>query len=223
MTRPSLVLVHSPVLGPTSVQPMARALSGLGWICLVPALNDAPSVAGHITAAAAAVPDGSVLVAHSGAGAFVPAIAAHAEGRVAGAVFVDARLPDRGGVTALAEPSMIHFLAGLARDGIVPPWSQWWGDGAFEAMVPDAALAAGMRSEMRSLPLDFFRSEVAVPPGWPDTPCAYLQLSPAYDAEAADARARGWSVAERAGTHLDPATRPVPTAAALDALLERLP
>ena len=223
MNRPSLVLVHSPVLGPTSVQSTARALSGLGWICLVPSLTDTPDVGGHVTAAAAAVPDGAVLVAHSGAGPLVPAIAAHADRRVAGAVFVDARLPARRGSTALAEPAMLDFLAGLAVDGTVPPWSQWWGEGAFEASVPDAELAARMRSEMRSLPFDFFRSTVPVPPGWPDTPCAYLRLSPAYDDEAAEARARGWSAARLHGTHLDVATRPATVATALDALLAELP
>jgi hypothetical protein len=223
VTRPSLVLVHSPVLGPASVQSTARALSGLGWICLVPSLTDAADIGQHITAAAATVPDGSVLVAHSGAGPLVPAIAAHAGRRVAGSVFVDARLPATHGSTALAEPTMIEFLSGIAVDGTVPPWSTWWGEGAFDAMVPDAALAAGMRSEMRSLPLDFFRSEIPVPPGWPDSPCAYLQLSPAYGAEAAEAGGRGWSVARRDGTHLDVATQPGATAAALHDLLAQLP
>ncbi len=225
MTRPSLVLVHSPVLGPTSVQGTARALSGLGWICLVPSMTEADSVAAHVAAAAAGVPDGAVLVAHSGAGPLVPAIAAaaaHLERRVAGAVFVDARLPARTGATAIAEPAMLEFLGDRAVDGLVPPWFQWWGDETFAALVSDPALADGLQAEMRRLPLGFFRAEVQVPPGWPTHPCGYLQLSPTYDVEFAEARARGWTCARRDGTHLDVATRPEPTAAEVDRILEQM-
>jgi hypothetical protein len=223
VTRPSLVLVHSPVLGPASVQPTARALSGLGWICIVPSLTDAACVDEHVAAAAAGVADGSVVIAHSGAGPLVPAIATAARGRVAGSVFIDARLPDIAGSTPMAEPEMLEFLESLAVDGVVPRWSQWWGEETFAALAPQRSTADGMRTEMRRLPLEFFRSEVPVPPGWPDTPCAYLQLSATYDGEATEARARGWTVARVDGTHLDIATRPAETAAALDRLLEQLP
>lgn len=223
MTRPSLVLVHSPVLGPASVQSTARALSGLGWICVVPSLTEAGSVDEHVAAAAAGVADGSVLIAHSGAGPLVPAIATTARGRVAGSVFLDARLPNRAGSTPMAEPEMLEFLEALAVDGVVPPWSQWWGEETFAVLAPRISEADGIRTEMRRLPLDFFRSEVPVPQGWPDTPCAYLQLSAAYDAEATEARARGWTVAGLDGTHLDIATRPGETASAIDRLLEQLP
>ena len=97
-----------------------------------------------------------------------------------------------------------------------------WGDAVFGALVSDPALAEALRAEMRSLPFEFFRSKVPVPPAWPTHPCAYLQLSAAYDADAAEARRRGWSVARRDGSHLDPATRPEPTAVALDRLLEQM-
>jgi len=225
VTRPSLVFVHSPVLGPTSVQGWARASSALGWICVVPSMTEADSVTGHVAVAAAGVPDGAVLVAHSGAGALVPGIAAVAalsDRRVTGAVFVDARIPARTGATAIAEPAMLEFLGDRAVDGLVPPWSQWWGDETFAALVPDPALAAGLRAEMRHLPLDFFRAQVPVPPDWPARPCGYLQLSPAYDAEFTEARARGWTCARRDGTHLDVATRPESTAVALDRILEQM-
>jgi hypothetical protein len=223
LTRPSLVLVHSPVLGPASVQATARALSGLGWICIVPSLSGAGSVDEHVAAAAAGVADGSVLIAHSGAGPLVPAIAAATQGRVAGAVFLDARLPNVEGSTPMAEPEMLQFLESIAVDGVVPRWSQWWGDEAVAVPTPQSATAEGMQTEMRRLPLAFFRSEVPVPAGWPDTPCAYLQMSSAYAAAATEARGRGWTVDRVDGSHLDVATRPTETAAALDRLLEQLP
>jgi hypothetical protein len=224
--RPSLVLVHSPVLGPGSMQATARALSARGWICVVPSLTEAGSVSEHVEAAAAGVPDGSVLVAHSGAGPLVPAIAAVSadEGRVvAGSVFVDARLPAQEGSTPMAEPAMVELLTALAVDGTVPLWSDWWGAEAFDTLVPEPAVADGMRAEMRALPLSFFRSEVPVPPGWPDTPCAYLRLSAAYDTEAAEAAARGWPVVRHEGAHLDVARRPDDTAVVLDSILAQLP
>ncbi len=107
----------------------------------------------------------------------------------------------------MAEPEMLEFLESLAVDGVVPRWSQWWGEEAFAALAPQPSTADGMRTEMRRLPLAFFRSEVAVPVGWPDTPCAYLRLSPAYDGDAEEARARGWTVGARrrfAPRHRDP-------------------
>jgi hypothetical protein len=218
----SIVLVHSPVLGPSSWQATGRALSGLGWICLVPSLLDASSVEQHVETAAAAVPEDSVLVVHSGAGTFAPAIAAASGDRIAGTVFVDARLPVTSGPNPIAEPMMLELLEQIAVDGAVPPWPGWWGEVVFDDLVPDRATADQLRAEMRALPLEFFRTDVPVPPDWPGTPSGYLRLSAAYDAEAADAEARGWTVVRADGTHVDIANSPDATAAAIDQLIGSL-
>jgi pimeloyl-ACP methyl ester carboxylesterase len=222
VTGPPVVLVHSPVLGPASWEPTARALSGRGWICLVPSLLEATSVAEHVALAASAVPDGAVLVAHSGAGALLPAVG-EAAGRSIGAwVFVDAGMPPSEGPVPVTEPAMVDRLAGLARAGAVPPWSQWWGADVFADLVADADVRAVLASEMRTLPLDFFRTTVDVPAGWSEGGCAYLRLSHAYDREALEAERRGWVVERVDGSHLDVAVRPEVTAVALDGLLTRV-
>jgi hypothetical protein len=62
---------------------------------------------------------------------------------------------------------------------------------------------------LHSQPLSFFLEPIPVPAGWPDAPCGYLRLSPAYDGPANRARAAGWPVREIDGNHfqmlIDPA------------------
>jgi hypothetical protein len=86
-------------------------------------------------------------------------------------------------------------------------------------LVPDDRLRASLEDEMPRLPLSYFDASVPVPDGWNARPCAYLLLSgEAYGESAADARARGWPVAEIPGVqHLAMATEPIPVT---DALLE---
>jgi hypothetical protein len=86
-------------------------------------------------------------------------------------------------------------------------------------LVPDDRLRASLEDEMPRLPLSYFDASVPVPDGWNARPCAYLLLSgEAYGESAADARARGWPVAEIPGVqHLAMATKPIPVT---DALLE---
>jgi hypothetical protein len=48
-----------------------------------------------------------------------------------------------------------------------------------------------------------------VPDRWPEAGARYVQLSAAYDRDAAEAGARGWPVAGgNGGSHLDVATEP---------------
>ena len=50
---------------------------------------------------------------------------------------------------------------------------------------------------------------VPVPDVWPEAGAEYVQLSPAYDDPAAEARRRGWPVTGGSeGAHLDVATAP---------------
>jgi hypothetical protein len=58
-------------------------------------------------------------------------------------------------------------------------------------------------------------------PRWPDAPCAYLQLSDAYEAEAARAADLGWPVARLISYHLAPLTDPAGVAAAVRDLLRQ--
>ena len=100
---PLFVLIHSPLVGPATWQPVADALARRGHPALVPSLlhvadAEPPAWRQVAAAVAAAVPGDRpvVLVAHSNAGAFVPVIRQALGQPVAGAVFVDALLPAAG-------------------------------------------------------------------------------------------------------------------------------
>jgi hypothetical protein len=84
-------------------------------------------------------------------------------------------------------------------------------------LVPDPGLRATLEQEMPRLPLAYFEAVVPVPEGWDRRPCAYLLLGrEAYGGSAAQARTRGWAVAEIHGAHhLALATDPAAVASAL--------
>jgi hypothetical protein len=198
-----IVLVHSPLVGPSTWRPVAARLRADGFDVVVPSLRGDDMV-GAITAAATA--RRCALVAHSGAGLLVPGAVT---GAVAAIVLVDTPVPPRSGTVRMATGGYRRMLADLAgADGVLPPWSRWWGDGVFAALVPDEAIRAELEDEMPALPLSFFDRDIAVPAGWDSRPVTYVQLSGAYDDDAAACAARGWPVARLPGQHLDIVTRP---------------
>ena len=70
------------------------------------------------------------------------------------------------------------------------------------ALIPDQALRTALEREMPRLPLAYFEASVPVRDGWDQRPCAYLLLDrDTYGESAADARRRGWPVAEVPGAH----------------------
>jgi pimeloyl-ACP methyl ester carboxylesterase len=202
------VLVHSPLVGPTTWRWIADTLSTAGDETVVPDLR-AAAAAGHpdavISAAAAAIPQewsAAVIVGHSGAGSIIPTIAAKLGRRTARMVFVDAGLPPcEGRVTPSAD--FLEQLRALAVDGVLPRWSTWWGDGVMEALVPARHQRTELEAEMVEVPLAYFESAFDVPVGWCHTAASFLLLSESYRAEAERARTLGWPTIEHIGNHLD--------------------
>ena len=228
MPDPSpFVLVHSPLVGPSTWRPVAEELERLGRPAQVPDLDGALETAGphwlrHARAAAAAVrplPSGSrpVLVGHSGAGVLLPAIRTEAGRPVAAYLFVDAGLPRAG--TSRASGGFARTLRELhAAGGRYPSWT----DDDLRELVPDPERRRQLLSEMRPQPPEFWAEAPPVPRGWPDAPCAYLRFTPnpAYDAAAAAARRRGWAYRELPGGHFHALVAPGEVAAALVGLAE---
>jgi hypothetical protein len=222
---PLFVLVHSPLLGPSAWGWVARELELRGRSAVVPSLlgvaaESYPSWRGvweAVDAASAQRAGTVVLVGHSGAGPLLPAIAGSFSREVAAMAFVDAFLPPASGTARLVPAEFVDELSTLATDDVVPPWSSWFGDEVMQDLVPDAARRARVEHDMPRLPLSFLKAEVPVPDGWDRRPCAYLLLSTQpYAPSAADARARGWPVAEiEGGKHLDPVRTPATVATAL--------
>lgn len=163
-----------------------------------------------------------VLVAHSGAGVLLPAAGARLPD-VAGYLFVDATLPRRRGARLGAlHPALRNRLEGMASDGMLPRWSEWWGPGALDVLIPDEDIRARFEAELRPVPIALFEEVVPVPVRWPDAPCGYLRLSAAYAEEEAEAARRGWLVARLDASHLEPLLRPDVVARSLLALTKRM-
>jgi pimeloyl-ACP methyl ester carboxylesterase len=223
---PVFVLIHSPLVGPTTWLPVADELVRRGREAVVPSLlgvaaapapqwSQVPEVVRAATANTAAP---VVLVGHSGAGLLLPAIADALTVEVAALVFVDSFLPPANGSLRLAPPGLMDQLRALAADGVLPPWSSWFGE-AMRELVPDDRLRATLTEEMPRLPLSYFEASVPLPGGWRSRPCAYLLFShEPYAESAAQAREQGWPVAETPGAgHLAMASGPI---AVTDGLLD---
>jgi hypothetical protein len=140
---------------------------------------------------------------------------------VRGLIFVDSGVPARVGETAFVPPTLLEDFRALAVDGILPPWSSWFGEEVMRELVPDGTLRRALIQEMPRLSVGFLEQRIPSPAGWDRAPCAYLLLSDAYSESAAEARERGWPVETIKGAqHLHIATAPE---AVTDALLRMEP
>jgi pimeloyl-ACP methyl ester carboxylesterase len=218
------VLVHSPLVGPSSWSPVARELERRAHQVVVPSLlGPAGTPPRHWQQCVEAVrevlgelADPIILVGHSGGGLLLPVVADAVTAPVCGLIFVDSGVPEITGETPTTPPAFLDHLRTLAVDGTLPPWSSWWGEGAMRDLVPDEERRASLVSEMPSLPLSYFEQQIPSPAGWDRVPCAYLLLSDAYREAAAEARKRRWRVEEiTEAEHLHIAVAPEPVAEAL--------
>ncbi|WP_407925052.1 alpha/beta fold hydrolase [Amycolatopsis pittospori] len=127
-SAPTLLLVHSPLVGPLTWESTATCLRDEGWSVVVPSLTavveDGPPYYRKFAESAARALDSGgpvVLVGHSGAGALLPVIAEVAGDDVRGAVFVDALLPHPGRAAGSTPPPLIS----------VSSWPSWPGTAGF--------------------------------------------------------------------------------------------
>jgi pimeloyl-ACP methyl ester carboxylesterase len=204
----AFVLVHSPSVGPLTWAPIADRLTG----AIVPSLTgvaDAgppfwPAVASTVGEAIGQLPPerSVVLVAHSNAGLFVPAIIDKSPRGVAGCVFVDAALPVPTGSTPVATPEQLDFIRPLATDGRLPQWTTWYDESEIAPMFPDEQTRAAVSAEQPRLPLSYYEQSVPAPSGWDERPCGYVLFGPPYEPIAEEAASRGWPVGHVPGHHL---------------------
>jgi hypothetical protein len=204
------LLVHPPLLGPAVLGPLRAELGRRGREVVVPDLratvDEARGWPERWSAAAAGAGAVDVVLGFSGAGVTLPVVAAAAGARRV--VWLDALMPARSGET-VADDEIRGLVAGRVRNGRIADWTTWWGPGALEELVPDRRLRAAIEADGHELPADFYDVAVPVPDAWPERGAEYVQLSPAYDDAAAEARRRGWAVTGGSdGAHLDIATDP---------------
>jgi thioesterase domain-containing protein len=224
---PTIVLVHSPFLGPASMRPLADALAARGWPAVLPDLRvtvAAPPVHARLIGsfadaiAEAEVAGPLVLVGHSGAGPLLPGFADALDHPVSALVFLDAGLPTPGrSWRDTAPPELFTALRDQSRDGLLPNWPDWFPPDLLPRLVPDTVLRAQIAEEAPEVPLAFLK-EARPSVQWTG-PAGYLRLSAAYDQDAAAARKLGWPVRRLDAHHLATATDPDAVA---DVLLELL-
>lgn len=216
------LLLHSPLVGPSTLQPLASVLEQRGHLVLLPDLRGVvhdPTPEWLVDAAVAAADGGDVVVAHSGAGAILPLVARRVDARAA--VFLDAVLPDDSARAHVAPAGQRRLLEQhVDGAGLLRPWLDWWPADAVAELLPDPQQRAALAAELPRLPLSFYDHDVALPREW--VPSVFVSLEGAYDEELREARRRGWPTTELGLSHLAPATAPEPVADALLALVDEL-
>jgi hypothetical protein len=225
----TFVLLHSPFVGPASWGALAAILTAHGSNVVVPdfrnALNGAPPLYFQIARSVVdqmrftGGTDEIALVAHSGAGALIPAIARR-DDRIRSVVFVDAVMPHPGKRWLdIAPPELAERLVALAKGGRLPRWHRWWPKGTLETIVPDKAALAAFIAELHEIPMAYFE-ETAPLGGIPSiAKGSYLQLSAPYKAECDEALRRGWRAERLDLHHLAMLTHPAAVESALQALV----
>lgn len=214
----TVVLVHSPLVGPLTWRPVAAELTRLGHHAVVPVAT----FSGHndfVRSVARQCPAGSiVLIGHSGAGLHLAAIASLLPGRVEALIYVDARLPhpdDRP--LAHLPPETAAHLKSLVRQGMLPPWHEWFPSVSLETILPDPQLRSAFVAELRPIPYTYY-TEPPPAADW-QGPVGYLLLSEAYRGHAEAAGRSGATVTELVDHHLAMLTAPAAVAKALHNLL----
>jgi hypothetical protein len=211
------VFVPSPLVGAATWAPVAEAWNGPSVIVDTTGDDAADVLAAMLDGVPAGEP--VTLVAHSNAGAYVPSIAAARN--VESQVFVDAILPPTTGGVTLTNPQLLDFLESLAdAEGILPIWSDWWGD-EVASYFPDNETRAAIEQSQPRLPLAYFHDSLPTPEGWDARPSAYLAFGDTYAPELADAERRRWATATLDGHHLHLLVDPEGVAAAIAALDQR--
>lgn len=228
--EPRLLLVHSPLVGCGTWEPIAEVLAGDGYAVTVPDLGG--MVTGRppyhsrqaqvISHSAGGQP--AVLIGHSGAGPLLATAGMMLGEQARGHIFVDAGLPTpRRSWMETAPPDLAAQLRGMAdSQGWLPPWSRWWGEEELAALLPDPVLRQRFAAGCPRLPLALFEEAHPLIPGWPNAPGGYLQLSEAYDGEAATAGELGWPVRKQLSHHLGLLTAPGQIASEIRELVNKL-
>lgn len=201
----AFVLVHSPLLGPVTWEPVASELRGRHVVAVVPDLLDdglPPFWRQHarsvVRTIAEEVPPGLplVLVAHGGGGQLLGVLGPvlrDAGYRVAAEVLVDAGLPP-GGHSRLEQledeaPLFAQRLQEtLDGGGHLPDWT----DESLRPFIADDSWRQAVLAEVRPQPPGYWAEEIPTPLNWPDVPVGALLLSDDYAATERAASEHGW-------------------------------
>lgn len=214
-----IVLLHSPLVGPHSLEPLRDALAGAGDRCFLPSPPDRQSREPAwrewpaILLEQLPALESPIVIGHSMAGLLAARLAAEFDG--AAMICLDANMPPAEGPTPPIDPGFRGFMETLpATDGVLPPWHRWWPNDVFEGVPVDPELRERIEAEIPALPLSWFDDAFDMP-DWSAADRAFIRLGAWFDEEANRAEAAGWPVVRIEGTHLHPSSRPKETAATI--------
>jgi len=214
-----IILIHSPLVGPSSLLPTAEILQAQGVRCATPtALRPhAPPPAWHEWPARlkGTLPDmaSPVVVGHSMGGLLAARLAADIH--AAGVICLDARIPPETGPVNPVEPEFRKFLDTLPlTDGTLPPWHEWWDVDVFGDTNLPSDRREAVLADIPALPLTWFDDQFDMH-DWSGIRKGYVRTSHTFIEETRKAEAMEWSTVRLRGTHLHPATEPEETAQAL--------
>lgn len=209
-----VALLGSVFLPASVLEPLAGELERLGSPTSVigaePAADPEQILAAYTAALGARRWD--VVVAHSNAGLYVPALTGTAG--IGRAAFMDAGLPaPDGGAHDVAPASLREALGPVAEDGLLPRWTDWWPEEDVRELVPDARTRARLHAATPRVPAAYLRGSVPVPAGWSAAlRGACLTFGDTYAAERDRARRLGWPVRTLPLGHLGFLTDPAEVA-----------
>lgn len=226
MPGATTILLHWPILGPTSLRGLGRALCAAGHDVVVPDLHTAgPDHLGAALEALAGLPDERplLLVAHSGAGHLLPSLRQRLPNPVSGYVIMDGSLPEDGrsrlDLTEAQGPAVgAKTMERLRKNGATPLLEAF----SYAELVDDPELVRALEAEHHPQPAPYWTDPIAVFDGWPDAPAGYLSLGEGYRVFAERAEKRGWTVLRVEAEQFDPVARPDITTEQLLELLGRM-
>ncbi|QYN35173.1 alpha/beta hydrolase [Pseudonocardia sp. DSM 110487] len=225
----TIVLVHSPFVGPGSWSAVGEELRRGGRSVAVPSLVDAltnpsPLHSALAGAVADAVPGPAILVVHSGAGPLVPAVVDLAPAQIENVIFVDATLPHPGRRWVDTVPAELagQLTGRVGPDGLLPRWHEWFPPEAMAELVPAERARVEFCADVPRVPLRYLEEIAPGSDAWQDLRCGYVQLSAAYEDAAVEAGRAGWPVARVDGHHLSGVTDPAVVAAAIARMSDAL-
>lgn len=228
METSTLLLVHSPLVGPSSWRPIDEVARSRGFDVICPDLTgvadaDTPQWQHLVDMSVRSVVGRSdlVVVGHSGAGAVLPPIAERLGDRLRALVFVDAVVPPAEGEHRTSQ-GLLDLLDDKAVDGRLPKWLDWWPPEVVAELMPSPEHHAEVRADMPELHRSFYDDPIPMPSGWTTGPCAFLKLSTAYDSEYSHVGGLGWPRANVDGNHLSIFGDPAAVLDAIETLLDKV-